>query len=637
MKRGASVNRSIGLLGGVAAVVVALGVTAAAVAHVGTSGRAAASIPAFQTSDLTATPTDNWITQEGNLAGNRYSGLTDISASNVTGLKLAWHVKLTSSVLEPPIGGAEAPQLEYNGTIFVEDQTGRVYARNATTGAPIWLYEPHNGALDIPAVAKTGKDNPLDVKIVGPCCAERGLALNNGMVYAEEAYGKMVALNAATGNLVWATEIGDPEQGTSLSAAPVYYDGMILGGTSGGDTGGNCVAFALDATTGRVLWTFNVIPQNASDPGYNTWAHPLAYAGGGAIWASATVDPNNGLVYFGTGNPIPFIGPLRGPGANDYTAGVLALHVSTGKLAWFYQEVHHDLWDADQSQQSMLTTVDYQGKKQDAIVSADKDGLWYVLNADTGKPIIPVKEVAVQQSTYSHTYATQPIPATQPLIPEAVPDRAAWKGLTGADGKPYNIGPGGPADEFVAVTASQYSVTAAGPGQGASSNKPAALDPTTGLMIEETTPGFATFKEPPPSEVPHLSYFNFGAAIDYDYGTLTATPAASVSGTELEAINPSTGKIVWKDYRGTATGAAAAKSTPFVGGVLISNGIIWTPAGPHLEALSEKTGKLLWISPPLTSVPDEAPTTYAVNGTQYVTILVGGTGAISDLYAFSLS
>jgi len=376
-----------------------------------------------------------------------------------------------------------------------------------------------------------------------------------------------------------------------------------------------------------------VIPGKSSDPGYSSWAHPIPFVAGGAIWNTATVDPTNGLVYFGTGNPIPYSGLLRGPGDEDFTDGVLALHADTGKEAWFYQEVHHDIWDADQSQQPMLTSVHYGGQTQDAIVSANKDGLWYVLNADTGKPIIPVTETKVQQSSEVHTAATEPIPATEPLIPVQVPDKAKWAKLTAPNGKPYNVGLGGPAAEFVAIDSKTYSVTAAFT-EGASGNKPASLDPTTGLEIEETTPGFSAIQALPTSEVSKLNYWNFGAVDDIQFGSLKGTPAAG-TGTEMEAINPSTGKVVWKDYRATPTAPAAlAKATPFIGGVLISNGIVWANGGSHLQAFDEKTGKLLWSSPALAGASDSPPTTYAVNGKQYITTLVGGTG---DLYAFALS
>jgi quinohemoprotein ethanol dehydrogenase len=624
-------KRSVRSLVGVAVVAAAvLGVTTAAVAHVSASGHAAVSIPAFQTSDLTAVPTDDWITQQGDLAGNRFSGLTDITTSNVAGMKQAWHVKLKTGVAEPAaLLGAEAPQLEYKGTVFAEDLYGRVYARDATTGAPVWVFEPHNAKVNVP---KEYRNNSI-LKVTGPAAATRGLAMNNGLIYAEEPAGRMVAIDAATGKVKWQTQVAPVEQAPGLSAAPVYYNGMILAATSSGDFGFPCFVFALNATTGKVLWKFNVIPNKPGDPGYGTWTHPLPFDGGGAIWNTATVDPKNGLLYLGVGNPIPYSGLPRGPGKEYFVDGTLALHANTGKLAWYFQEVHHDLWDADQSQQPMLTTVNYGGKKQDAIVSANKDGLWYVLNADNGKPIIPVTEMKVQQSKEAHTYPTQPIPATEPLVPQNVPDRSKWSKLVAPDGKPYNIGIGGPAGSFVAMDSTRYSVTAAF-GQGASGNKPASYDPTTGLMIEETTPGFSSFEALPASELTTMNYFNFAYVFNYKTGSLKSTPAGT-SGTRLEAINPSTGKLVWTVDRTTPTAAAAlATATPFIGGLLVSNGIIWANGGAHLQAFDEKNGKLLWTSPKLKGTSDSPPTTYAVNGKQYVTTIIGVTG---DLYAFALS
>ena len=500
----------------VIAAVTVLTVTAVAVAHVGKTQKGSdISIPQFSTSDLTAAPGDNWIVQQGNLSGQRHSSLTHLSASNVSGLKQAWHTKLTTKTSEPLLQlGGEAPQIEYNGTIFAEDQYGRVYAKNATTGAPLWVYEPHSKKITIPA-----KDQGV-FKIAGPWASTRGLAMDNNMIFAEEQTGKMVALNAQTGKEVWANQISPASQGIGLSQPPTIYDGMVLGSTSGGDTGFPCYAFGLDEKTGKMLWKFNFIPQKNDPTGYSTWTHPLPFYGGGAQWAAQTVDPKNGLVYFGIGNPIPYAGLIRGPGKEYYTDGVLALNAKTGKYAWFFQEVHHDIWDADQSQEPMLATSN--GK--DVIVSANKDGLWYVLDAATGTPVIPVKETPVQQSKAAHTYPTQPIPATEPLVPQNVPNRAKWKGLTAPDGKPFNIGPGGPAGSFTAIDSSRYSVTAAF-GQGASGNKPASIDGST--LIEETTPGFSTFQAIPDSEVGKLSYFNFKAVLDLKIGSLKGTPGGS--------------------------------------------------------------------------------------------------------------
>jgi quinohemoprotein ethanol dehydrogenase len=604
-----------------------LGVVSGAVGHPA-KNTSAISIPNFSVSDLTASAGDNWIVQEGNLWGQRHSSLSIVTPTNVIGMTEAWHVKLTETISEPLLQlPGEAPQLEYNGTMFAEDEYGGVFALNATTGQQIWTYQPHSKKLIIPA-----KDQGA-FKIAGPWASTRGLAMGDGKIYAEEQLGSVVALNPSTGKRIWSTQIAPAYQGIGMSQPPQYVNGMILGATSGGDTGFPCLVFALNAKTGKLLWKFKLIPNLPSDPGYSTWSHPLTYDGGAAVWSQIGVDPSLGLVYASIGNPIPYGGSERGPGAEYFTCGELALNMKTGKIKWFYQEVHHDTWDADQSQQGMLVNFTYHGVKEKGIIAADKDGLWYVLNRATGKPIIPVTEMPVQQSPVDHTYATEPIPATTPLVPQNVPDRAGWKGLTAADGKPYNIGPGGPAGTFVAITPNQYSVTAAF-GQGASGNKPASVDPTNNYLIEETTPGFTTIEAEPNSEVAKLSYFNFGSVLDLKLGSLKGTPAAA-SGTRLEAMNIATGKPVWVDDRLTPTSAAAAKTAaPLGGGVLTANGIVWTNGGNHLQAFSESNGKLLWSSPALATASTSPPTTYAVGNTQYVTILDASTG---DLYAFSVA
>jgi glucose dehydrogenase len=600
-----------------------------ALGRVGKTTVAAISIPNFSASQLLATPSDNWIVQEGNLYGQRHSSLSIITPKNIAGLTEAWHVKLTEPISEPLLQlPGEAPQLEYNGTLFAEDEYGGVFALNATTGQQIWDFSPGSKKLSIPA-----KDQG-SFKIAGPWASTRGLAIGAGKVFAEEQLGSVIALDATTGKLVWKTQIAPSFMGIGMSQPPQYINGVIYGATSGGDTGFPCQVFALNASTGKVLWRFQLIPNQPSDPGYNTWSHPLTFDGGAAVWSQVGVDPSLGLVYISVGNPIPYDGESRGPGQEWFTCGELALHMSTGKLAWFFQEVHHDTWDADQSQQGLLVNLTYHGVAEKGIIAADKDGLWYVLNRATGKPIIPVTETPVQQAAVDNTYATQPIPATTPLVPQDVPDRAGWKGLTGADGKPYDIGSGGPAGSFVAITPNQYSVTAAF-GQGASGNKPASVDPTNDLLIEETTPGFSTFEAEPNSEVAKMSYFNFNTVLDLKISTLKGTPAASDSGTRLEAMDIDTGKMVWMVNRLTPSSAAAAKAAePLGGGVATTPGIVWTNGGSHLQAFSETNGKLLWSSPLLASASTSPPTVYGVGKTEYVTILDASTG---DLYAFSLT
>jgi glucose dehydrogenase len=607
-----------------------LGVTSTAVGHVSKHATSVISIPNFSTAQLSAPAGANWIVQEGNLFGQRYSTLKIITPTNISGLTEAWHIKLTEPVkhIIPSLPG-ESPQLEYNGTVFTMDLYEGIYALNATTGQEIWQYNPPQPKYDIPA-----SDQAALIKTTGPWQSARGLAIGDGKVFGEIEGGDVVALDASTGKVDWLTQIAPAYEGIGMAQPPQFYNGMIFGATSGGDSGFPCEVFALNATTGKVLWKFKLIPNDPSDPGYDTWTHPLTFDGGAAVWSQIGIDPSLGLVYASTGNPIPYAASSRGPGAEYFTDGELALHLKTGKLAWFFQEVHHDSWDADQSQQGMLVNFPYHGVMQKGIVVASKDGLWYVLNRATGKPIIPAPETPVQQNAATNTYPTQPIPATTPLAPLTVPDPAKWKDLTASDGKPYNIGLAGPAGEFVAINPNQYSVTAAFGGV-ASGARPGSVDPTSDYLFEVADVGFSAIEEEPNSEVAKMSYFNTAALLDLKFGSLSGTPAAAISGTRLEAMNIKTGKLVWKIDRAAPTSPAAVKTANlFSGGVLTDNGIVWANGGNHLQAFSEANGKLLWSSPPLAATSYSPPTTYAVGNTQYITLEDSSTG---DLYGFSLT
>jgi len=610
---------------------VALAIAAVAVARVSSSSAAKIDIPAFGNDALTAAAGDDWVVTAGNLWGSRHSTLTDITPANVSKLKQAYHVVLntkekTDVVLQLP---GEANPVEYNDTVFQVDNVGHVYALNATTGKQLWVYKPTNPKVKLPASAKKGI-----FPIAGPWASTRGVAIYDGMVFAEELWGNVVAINATTGKEVWSTQIAPANQGIGLSQPPIVVDGVLYGNTSGGDTGFSCLVFALDAKTGAVKWKFNVIPQKKGDPGWDTWAHPLAFNGGGAMWAQMSYDTEHDLVYASVGNPIPYAGLLRRNGKEYFTDGQLALDAKTGKLKWFFQEVHHDIWDADQSQQGMLFDWKYNGKDRQGIMSANKNGLWYVLDRVTGQPIIPVDEVKTQQSKEAHTWPTQPIPRTDPLIPQSVPNRAKWKGLTAPDGKPYNIGPGGRAGTFAAIDSTHYTPTT-GLGNGASGNKPASIDPDKGLLFELTTPGFSALKNIPTSEVSKVDYFNFDAILSNKIDSLANTPAAAIAGSRLSAMNLETGKEVWKIDHLNSANKKGSKAPPntFTGGVATSPGIVWTFSHQSLQAYNESNGKLLWQSPKLKSTVLSPPTIYQANGKQYVTAFCSGTG---DFYAFSL-
>ena len=172
-----------------------------------------------------------------------------------------------------------------------------------------------------------------------------GVAIGDGRVYIGQIDGYLVALDQQTGNVDWKTEEIPWKKGGHLASAPLYYNGIVIEGTSGGDQGSVSNGMeAFDATNGRQLWAWSIVPA-PGQPGSKTWTAADTHYGGGAMWETPAIDPKLNLAIFGTGNPVPW--NSRGPGANLYADSIVALNVYTGRLVWAYQTVHHDLWDSD--------------------------------------------------------------------------------------------------------------------------------------------------------------------------------------------------------------------------------------------------------------------------------------------------
>ncbi len=147
---------------------------------------------------------------------------------------------------------------------------------------------------------------------------------------------------------------------------------MVITGVSGGDGGYNCTV-PPSAKTGKILWRFNVIPRG-NQIGADTWPPKRAWLGGGAVWNTPMVDTKLGLVYFSVGNPVPYNGDVRGVGDELFTESVMALHLKTGKYAWHFQEVRHDLWDYDAAANGVeLFDLKIKGQERHAIAQAGED------------------------------------------------------------------------------------------------------------------------------------------------------------------------------------------------------------------------------------------------------------------------
>jgi quinohemoprotein ethanol dehydrogenase len=603
-----------------AAVIIVLVITVAfGVAYLATRGGGGSSsatiqsAPAFSTQDLAALPTDNWITNGGSLANQRYSPLTEIDASNVSRLNGVWHTHLRGSALAAKYS-AESQPLVYQGTIYVPTGQDDVFAVNAETGKIRWQYKAN-----------------LDQKISTVCCGweSRGVALGDGKVYIGQLDGNLVALDQKDGTVVWKTLVLPWQQGYSITNAPLYVDGMVITGISGGEFGIRGRLTAYDAQTGKEVWRFYTIP-GPGETGHETWpAKGDAWKHGGApVWQTPSVDPKLGLLYFSTGNAGPDNDGSGRAGKNLFAASMVALDLKTGKLRWHYQMVHHDIWDYDAPSPTVLFDAKIDGTLRHGIGEASKTGWLYLLDRTNGKPLLPIPEKPVPQNANQKTWPTQPIPSYAPFVPHAPSDQQyndVVKQLTQAAGHPVK-----------AIRAkTMYTpfwktpvVYTPGP-QGGTNWQPSSYNPKTQMfyVCAQSGPVASTAAAEKPAQPKP------GAPAPAAIGsTLTVTGGFGSNTGYFSAIDARTGRIVWQKrwpescYAGSAT----------TGGNLVFVG----RSTGDLVAYDARTGKQLW-SFQTGAGANNAPTVFQQNGSQYVLFYAGGNALAAtphgdDLWLFGL-
>src|SRR5215470_6984207 len=359
----------------------------------------------FSVARLKAPPTMNWPTNGGNLYNQRYSPLTAINRGNISQLKGVWRARLRGSGTGPQYSGGAQPIVQ-NGVAYVSTGANDVFALSIDTGEILWQYE-----------AK------LDPNITSVCCGwiNRGVAISEDKVFVGRLDGQLVALDRANGNVVWAIQAERWQDNFSITAAPVYFNGMVIVGFAGADRGTRGRVKAYDAEDGRLIWTFYTIP-GPGEPGHETWPkdNDSWKYGGASIWQTPAIDPELGLIYFSTGNAGPdYNGAVRA-GDNLYTASIVAIELASGKYRWHFQQVHHDIWDYDASNPVILMDVHTGGRMRKAIAEVGKTGWAYILDRQTGKPLIGVDERRVPQEPRQATAATQPFPRGDAVVPQSI-------------------------------------------------------------------------------------------------------------------------------------------------------------------------------------------------------------------------
>jgi alcohol dehydrogenase (cytochrome c) len=300
-----------------------------------------------------------WPTVNGTLDGQRYSPLTQIDASNVKGLKVAWRFRSKEI-------GTETYPVVVGRTAYVTAAYGDLYALDAVTGKKLWFFDA--------AKVKNGKVGGLAA--ANPHgLAVRGVAVGDGRVYTVTANAVLLALDPKTGHPIWKTSLGDALF-LSESAAPIFSDGKVFVGSSGSEAGARGFEAAYDAKTGKQVWRHWTIPP-ANAPG--SWVK--GHHGGGDVWMNATIDEKAGRVYIATGNPGSDFDARNRPGRNLWTDSILALDAKTGKQVWGYQLEHHDVWDYDSASPPVL----FPTKSGLAVGEANKGGFWHEVLASNGK------------------------------------------------------------------------------------------------------------------------------------------------------------------------------------------------------------------------------------------------------------
>ena len=559
----------MGTLRLVVAVAIAATVTAGA-AHPslqGPAAKAASAAPA-QPAGCCGPSAANYPKVGGDLGNQNYSSLAKITLANIGTLGAVTHAHLTGGSQQH---AAEGTPVVDAGVMFVQSAAQDVYAINAVSGVQKWVYHSGLAPGDPPSL--------------------RGVAVGNGLVYSALPGERVVALNEQTGAVKWLAQLGadqpnQPKQG--LPAPMVFAAGHLFIGTSdSGAAGARGEVYDLNATNGAVTWKFYAT-AGPGQAGNGTWAGNSWMSGGGDAWMSPAIDPALGTVYWALGNAQPRTDGSGRAGQNLYTDSLVALNLTTGALKWYFQSVHHDIWDLDGVMAPVLANVTVKGANTPIVIYGSKTGMDYILDRRTGAPIQPVTERAVPQDARQSTWATQPFTTGDSLAPTcpqaADASRVVPNYVGGCIFTPFWDTP-------------QVNT----PGTSGGSNFALrAFSPKTGLVYI-------------PTAISDTAYTNArGGLPDFfrPYGEQTSGA--------LVAVNPVTNTIAWRQSSKFPLSAGA--------GVLATASNLLFEGGPGgvLTARNATTGASVWTFSTGAAIKS-SPLTYSVAGKQYVAVFAGST------------
>ena len=551
------------LLLGISGAVFALGV-AGCTATSSDSKSAAAAAPA-------AAPVatgDEWSMHGGTSNEQRYSALTQINDGNVDQLGLAWSTDMSDK------GQWQSTPIMVDGRIYVTTPWSKIYAFNARTGERLWKYDPQV---------------PREMAATSLCCnnSNRGATYYNGKVIWATLDGRLVAVDAKKGTKVWEARTTNPEDAMSITGAARVGSGLVFIGQGGGEYHQRGYMSAWDAETGKFVWKFYLVPGDpskgpdgaASDDmmamAAKTWSGDWWKTGGGGTpWDGIVYDPVTDLVIFGTGNGAPWPAEVRSPGGGDnlFTASIVALHAKTGKYAWHYQTVPMESFDLDNTSPLTVADLVIDGQKKHVVMQIPKNGIFYVIEAATGK-----------------------VQSARPVVPFV-----NW--LTGFD-KDNNWKP-------ILNPEANYGKTGKGfyvvPFQ-AHVWAPQSYNPNTGLF-------YVTVRNAAYGMVAEAGAKMGNQLLSINVQKQPEGPRPTVpgQGAWLAAWNPATQQEAWR-----------VSPAPTAGTMTTAGNLVFQPNGQNLVAYSADKGEKLWQGATGVSIGSGA-ITYMLDGTQYVAAAGGG-------------
>lgn len=516
----------------------------------------------------------NWLMYGRTYEEQRYSPLAQIREETIDRLGLLWSRELGTR------GGLEATPLIVNGIIYTTGAWSVVYALDAGTGELLWTYDPQ---------VPRSRARVL-------CCdaVNRGLAAYRGKLYVGTLDGRLIALDADAGKVVWSAQTTPPDQPYSITGAPRVGSGLVFIGNGGAEFGVRGYVSAYDAESGQLRWRTYTVPGNPAD-GFESPAMERAAAtwngewwtagGGGTAWDAIVYDPDLEIVYVGTGNGSPWFRDLRSPGGGDnlYLSSILALRAGDGELLWHYQTTPGDHWDYTATQPLMLAQLNIGGSERRVIMQAPKNGFFYVLDRVTGELLSAKPFVRI-------TWATE-VDLTTGRPREA---EAAYDGLN-----PVLVWPDP---------------------QGAHNWHPMAFHPATGLVYLPVKEGGRALYVPDPAWRSDPRWWNTGQSVAGYTGPLLE---------ERAKAPPVKGRLIAWDPVRQVERWGVDHPVRESGGVLTTAGnlVLQGRSDGMFIAYRATDGAVLWQFDAGTGIM-APPVTYLHNGVQHITVLAGWGGGI---------